>query len=206
MKVLYPYKDDGKDGQELYYSIRSMEKHFKDMTGCIVIGDKPSWYTGEHIPASDIEGRKEYSVYLKVKKVEGIVLYCNDDFYALKNFDSNLPNYYFGTCREMSRLVTERRFKDLFGKCLPEWKSFEVHCPMVIDTRLLNLDDEDRLLKTTYANRLNLPGVEQIDCKIRNDLNYGEVKERIKDKLFWSTSDNAYKPGILSMLKKLYGS
>lgn len=205
MKVLIPYKDDGKDGQELYYSIRSFEKHFKDLSGFILVGDKPSWFTGEHIPCEDIEGRKEYSVYLKLKKVEGIVLYSNDDFYALKPFDSNLPNYYFGTCREMSQRVTDRRFKDLFGQCLPEWKSFEVHFPMVIDTRLLDYDN-DCLLKTTYANRLNLPAVEQIDCKIRDNLNYGEIKERIKDKPFWSTHDNGDKPGVLSMLKKLYGS
>lgn len=203
MNLVIPYTDDGKDGFELRYAIRSMEMFFKDLHQVILVGDKPSWFTGIHIQASDIEGRKEYSVYLKLKKVEGVVLYSMDDVYALKPFDTNLPNYYFGTCREMSQRVTDRRFKDLFGQCLPEWKSFEVHSPMVIDTRLLDYDN-DCLLKTTYANRLKLPGVEQIDCKIKNDLNYGEVKERIKDKPFWSTHDNADKPGISSMLKRLY--
>lgn len=202
MKVLIPYSDDGRDGVELRYAIRSMEKHFRDMTGCVVVGDKPGWYTGEHIPFEDVEGRKEYSVYLKLKQVNETVLYSNDDFFALQDFDHRLPNYYFGTCREMAMRVADRRFKDLFGQCPPEWRMFEIHCPMAIDTRELDYDN-DCLLKTTYANRLNLPGVELVDCKIRSNLYYGEVKHIIKSRPFWSTHDNAT-GGILAMLKRLY--
>lgn len=204
MNLTIPYRNDNKDGHELRFAIRSMEKHFLSMTGCIVIGDKPTWYTGEHIPAQDIPDRKEYSVYCKLKLVNGTILYSMDDVYALQPFSRSLPNYYFGTCREMAMRVKDRRFKDLFGTCLPEWKSFEVHCPMVIDTTKLDWDDENRLLKTTYANRCPGNEVEQIDCKLRDDFNYGEVKNLIKGKPFWSTHDNGERPGILSMLNKLY--
>lgn len=181
-----------------------MEMYFKPLHQVILVGDKPNWFTGIHIQASDIPNRKEYSVYCKLKLVQGIVLYSMDDVFALKPFDESLPNYYYQDCRYWAAKSKERRFKDLFGSCLPEWKSFEIHCPMIIDTRFLNWDDEDRLLKTTYANRQQLPATEQIDCKLRSDLNYGEVKDRIKDKPFWSTSDNADRPGIKRMLDKLY--
>ena len=179
-----------------------MVKHFKDMTGCVVVGDLPTWYASEHIPCEDIPKRREQSVYEKIKKVEGIILYSNDDYFAFKDFDSSLPNYYHGICRDKARRMIDKTYKELFRKCNPEWLSFEIHCPMVIDTRLL--DFEDCLLKTTYANLLKLPGTISEDVKLRHNPSYGYVKEIIKGQSFFSTHDNGSHPGILKILKELY--
>lgn len=38
------------DGKELRYSMRSVVKHFQGEAKMTVIGDRPSWYCGHHIP------------------------------------------------------------------------------------------------------------------------------------------------------------
>lgn len=49
-------------GEELKHSMRSVLKHFQGEVKTTVIGDKPSWYTGHHIPCPRIpRNRKERS-------------------------------------------------------------------------------------------------------------------------------------------------
>src|SRR5574339_1299453 len=98
MTALIPYKHDPHNGLELRYAIRSLVKHFKPLTDITVIGDLPGWYLGKHIFHPDTPKRKEYSIYSKLMQVQDRVLYTNDDFFALKDFDESLPNYYSGTC------------------------------------------------------------------------------------------------------------
>lgn len=203
MRIFIPYKTTPDNGLEMKYVIRSMIKHFKDMTGCFVVGDKPDWYTGPHIYYTDIPNRKEYSIYCKLILIKEPVLLCNDDFFALKDFRADIPNYYSGTCREKLMVVTDRVYKELYLNCLPEWLNFDIHCPMVVDPKKFEWDI-DRPLKTYYANQNRLPGVQLQDCKLRGDLNYGEVKERINDRPFFSTHDNAGKSGMLQVLNELY--
>lgn len=180
-----------------------MAKHFKDMTGCLVVGDKPDWYKGDHIFYADIPNRKEYSIYRKLILIKETILHLNDDFFAQRDFDSNLPNYYSGTCRQKAMLLTDRTYKELYANCLPEWFNFDIHCPMVIDTTRFEWEI-DRPLKTYYGNQNKLPGTILPDCKFRGDLTYSEVKERIEGKPFFSTHDNADKPGVLKVLNELY--
>ena len=209
LTVFYPYTQTKDDGLELRFSIRSMVKHFTDMKAVIVVGEKPSWYTGDHIYFPDVEKRKEYSVLRKLLLVPAdmgtplTLLFCHDDVYALKDFDSSLPNYYRGTCREGAMTTKERRFKDMFNTCPPDWLNFEIHAPMIINTELIEDEDRDFLLKTTYANRNKLPGTDIADCKIKDDLYYSEARKIIKGRPFWSTHDNA-ENGVLTMLKELY--
>lgn len=207
MNVFYPYTQTKDNGTELKYSIRSMVKHFKGMDGLILVGDRPTWFRGYHIQCANIEKRKEYSVFRKLMLAkyftEGPVLLCHDDVFALQDFDSSLPNYFRGTCKNALLHLVERRFKDMFSDCPPDWLNFEIHCPMVIDPFKIEDEDRDFLLKTTYANRLRLPGIDIADCKLRGDMNRKEIRKAIKDRPFFSTADNA-KGDVLKCLKELY--
>lgn len=203
MRIFIPYKTTPDDGLECKYTIRSMVKHFKDMTGCLIVGDKPSWYKGDHIYYTDIPNRKEYSIYRKLILIKETVLHLNDDFFALQDFGTDLPNYYSGTCRDKLMVTTDKVYKELYLNCLPEWLNFDIHVPMVIDTRRFDWDI-DRPLKTYYGNQNKLTGTRLTDCKIRGDLNYSEVKDRIEGRPFFSTHDNADKAGMLSVLYELY--
>lgn len=179
-----------------------MVEHFTDMSGCIIAGDCPSWYKGEFISVQDVPGRKEYSIYRKLRLLSEPVLHLNDDFFALMDFDSSLPNFYFGTCAD--KQPTDKVYKDLYWNCPPHWKNFDIHCPIILDPDKFNTWDIDRPLKTYYANQNNLPGIEMTDCKIRgNGLDYNEILERIENRLFFSTTDNL-KDHLLSVIQDLY--
>ena len=186
-----------------------MVKYFKDMDGLILVGDRPAWFKGFHLQHSDIDKRKEYSVYKKLLTAKQYIypetklLLCHDDIFALQPFDSFLPNYYRGTCKEAIQWTKERRFKDMLLSCPPDWLHFEVHAPMVIDTSLIEDEDSDFLLKTTYANRNHLPGIDIADCKLRGELNTTEIRQRIKGRPFFSTQDNM-EGYVLKVANQLY--
>jgi len=207
MTVFYPYTATKDDGIELKYSIRSIVKYFKDFDGIILVGDRPTWFKGFHLQHSDIEKRKEYSVYRKLLSAYSIeqapMLLCHDDCYALQPFGADMPNYYRGTCTEAITRTVERRFKDMFAACLPNWMNFEIHCPMVIDPSKIRDEDRDFLLKTTYANRLKLPGTDIADCKVRGWKERSEIRDEIKDRPFFSTADNV-NAAMLDVLNDIY--
>lgn len=200
MNLVIPYKQQG-EGVELRYAIRSIAKYFKDLTGCIVVGDKPEWYTGEHIPFGDEFGRKEFSIYQKLIQVQGTVLYSNDDFFALKPFDSSLPFYYSGKVKSYSG--TDKRYRDLYRACLPNWLNFDVHAPMIIDTTKFEWIC-DRPIKTYYANQNGLPGTEIFDLKITGKYLYSQYRNMIKGRPFFSTKDNEDCPNMLRLWNELY--
>lgn len=178
-----------------------MVKHFRSLTSVVVIGDKPKWYKGEYIRASDIKGRKEFSIYLKLMRVQGTVLYSNDDFFALQDFDHTLPNYYSGLCRDRKPLVDP--YRTLYRNTPGEWRNFDIHVPMVIDTNHFEWNI-DRPIKTYYAGQNKLPGEVMEDCKISGKVTYEEVIERIKDRQFFSTHNNTGSGGLYQLLNELY--
>lgn len=168
MNLIVPYKDDGNNGHELRYCIRSMVKHFKDLSGVCLIGDKPDWYNGEHITMKD-EGRKEQNVVNKVlsSPYEDFLL-CSDDCFALKDFDSSLPLYYSvklkyykggGNYPERVRNVME---------LYPDGFMYDIHQPMVINLAKFkeahskgDWIKKDYLTKSMYGNFIG--GGEQLD-------------------------------------------
>lgn len=202
MKVVIPYRDDRNDGAELRYAIRSMVKHFTCMSGVVLVGDRPSWYIGEHIQMSDVPGRKEFSIYSKLKAVNGVVLYSNDDFFALKDFDDTLPYYFSGICG--SYRGGDRTYRDMYKACPPEWLNFDIHVPMVINTELFEWSSADRPIKTQYANSNNLPGTQLDDLKLRGPFAYSDMQMLTQDKPFFSLNGNAMYPPIHKFLNDLY--
>lgn len=204
MKCVIPYRYDSNHGEELRYAIRSIVMHFKELSEIIVVGDCPIWYTGTHVHADDIPGRKEFSIYSKLIKVQDRVLYTNDDYFALRPFDSNLPNYYDYFCRDMQAMSTDKMYKDLYGACPPYWLNFDLHCPMVIDTRLYDFWEFDRPIKTYYANTVGVAATSYSDLKLRGELEYSEIKRRIKNRPFFSIADNINRGGMPHVLKELY--
>lgn len=203
MQAIIPYKLRS-DTTELRYAIRSLVKYFTPLTNIIIVGNAPDWYVGDSVKFQDINRRKEFSIYSKLMAagLREPVLYTNDDFFALKPFDETLPNYYWGLCGE--KRPQNRMYRELYANCPKEWKNFDIHVPMIIDTSRFTNWPIDRPIKTQYANLNKLDGVALPDCKIRGCVSRDAVMEVIKDRPFFSTGDNAYRPGILQALNELY--
>lgn len=203
MNVVIPFKAAGTLGAiELKFAIRSLVKHFKPLNTIYVVGDCPSWYSGMCIHCNDIPKRKEFSIYTKLTQVQDKVLYTNDDYFALQDFDESLPNFYDIRCGE--KHPVDRTYRDLYRNCPSEWLNFDIHCPMIIDTRLYSNYPIDWPIKSGYANQLKLPGTYMKDCKFRGEWSYSEIKEEIKGRMFFSTHENIHRGGMLRVMEELY--
>jgi len=202
MKAVIPYKHDLHNGIELKYAIRSLVKHFKPLSGIIIIGDLPGWYSGEHIFYPDTPKRKEYSIYTKLMQVQDNVLYTNDDYFALQDFDESLPNFYDIKCGD--KHPVDRTYRDLYRNCPSEWLNFDIHCPMIIDTRLYSNYPIDWPIKSGYANQLKLQGTYMKDSKLRGECSYSEIKEDIRGRMFFSTNGNIHRGDMMKVMDELY--
>lgn len=56
ISAVWVYWQAGADGDELRYSMRSVERHFVDLKNIVVCGDKPDWFGGDHIPSPKVTG------------------------------------------------------------------------------------------------------------------------------------------------------
>lgn len=186
------------DYWELRHALRSLCQH-AGITRCVLVGGKPSWYTGEHIPFPDYTAdRKEENIRDKVLAA-GVdqFLYSNDDMFirdpVTQVYNKGLLSQTIvsrGTMGSYTRLLknTFARFGDV--------PNVDNHYPMY-----MKLNGVDRTewpqygygFKTTYAQ---LNGVESIytpDEKVSDVANVGDG--------WFSTNDDTKN---LQMLAQLY--
>lgn len=203
MRLIIPYRPK-LNSTELRYAIRSMCMYFTDLTGITLVGTPPDWYKGDHINVPDVKGRKEFSIYNKLRIAGNgeTVLFANDDHFALKPFGADLPNYYMNTCGEYAG--KSRVYRDMYMNCPSEWLNFDVHTPMVIDTSKLPEWTIDRPLKSLYGNMNKLQGTYYPDVKISGSPTYEECCDAIRYSDFFSTHDNTHHEGVLQLLQTLY--
>lgn len=235
MKVVIPYKLGPDDGLELRYAIRSLYKHFKGITGVALIGGVPSWFTGSFIQIAEPTAVKEYNMMLKVRMIaEPLFLYTNDDFFMLQDFDlDTLPFFYEKTCGARSNDFGYGPYKRMYEACPSDWYNFDVHCPMVMDSRIFESafkkyvgkgNEEAALpIKTMYGNHalsvtkliregsdkfyaFERPVSYAVDQKIKGMYHYHELKNMIEGRPFFSTTEmnGTLNDPMIRLLNELY--
>lgn len=211
MRLVIPYRLPADGGIELRYAIRSMVKHFKPLSGVLLIGDKPLWYVGDHIPYADLKGEKERSMQLKVLQApDEIFLYSNDDYFAAQDFGADIPNYYDTDCRDMAARHPIDSYRKMYNNCLPHWPNYDVHTPMIMYRNAFKISyakmDAQTPIKTTYANYFTFgPNREVIaDCKISGEHSTDEIIYATKDRPFFSTHDSAINLDMIGFLQSKY--
>ncbi len=55
LQFVYPYWHGGAQGDELRWSMRSIEKFYTGKATILLIGDKPDWYTGSYLPQTRVQ-------------------------------------------------------------------------------------------------------------------------------------------------------
>jgi len=190
--VVYTVKKGGSrsDDKELMYSLRSIEKHLKNYRNIYIIGHKPDFIQNViHIPAEDQSPIPDTNILRKLylacdnPDISDSFLFFNDDHYLLHDFDApTFPYYYCSTLKE----YLKRRARDGYGtRCtntmkylqgqkLPT-KHFDIHYPIIYEKAKFKQCFErippiynGYILKSIYANTLNINGVEIRDCKYTN--------------------------------------
>lgn len=210
MRVVIPYRLSC-DGLELRYAIRSMVKHFKPMTGVLLIGDRPEWYIGDHMPMADYKGEKERSMMAKLCAApDTVCLYSNDDYFALEDFGLDLPYYHDHDCRWYAMNHKQSSYRAMYNNCDPNWPNYDVHTPMIMVLGRMRIAFQEMIaqtpIKTTYATSAGcpLPGKWFTDIKLRTKETPDEYLRMVKGSPFFSTHDAAISEGLIEFLDYLY--
>lgn len=213
MDIVIPYRKDILDGLELKYALRSIEKNLLGWDDIILIGDRPGWYTGEHIPASDTPGRKEYNIYQKLliacaEDISEDFIMWNDDHYMLKLSEIKywhngpLVNEYKRMIGGRYRIAIQNTLEDL-----PDALNYDIHVPIVYNkTEFQNIFRnmaQEVCIKSYYSNKCQIKGHWMDDLKIEGQFTIKEIEELIKDKTFFSTGTMIFKE-MFSVLAELF--
>lgn len=161
MRVVIPYKRV--ENNDLYWAIRSIIVNYEPLEKIIIVGDRPSFQGDyEYLPCGEHRD-KEYSIYNKLKQVEGEVLFSNDDIFFMNRIH-DIPNYYIGLCGEKKN--TSPYYRRMYAKCPPHWLDYDTHCPMVMNTDFFPWRT-GMPLKSQYGNTMGVHGVLTEDFKVK---------------------------------------
>ena len=140
------------------YSIRSLCKHLHFDFEVVIVGDKPDWFTGKHIPTTPIRGSQYTRAFDIARKLEAICesdlvsedfIYCYDDQYALDRIglgyfgkvvasEKYTGDIIKGGSGNWNRLL-EVTMKMLGAPNRPLW-NYETHLPRMFNkTKLMQL-------------------------------------------------------------------
>lgn len=160
---------------ELLYSLRSL-----NMPGVVIIGEKPDWYTGNHIHHSE-GGCATLNIWTKLRAacldpaVSDTFIYANDDYFYLQPLQmsnwygmlQNGNNSYKELCRHTMRILRLNGLGNVF---------WDIHRPMYINkARFLECFDffEEHIriglgliVKSCYGNFIGMEGEHIPDLKL----------------------------------------
>lgn len=197
---------------ELRISIRSMVKN-TPVKKIIIVGYKPAFLTGViHIPFAD-GPRKAFNIHQKTLAA------CNeadefiqaaDDHFVLKPTD--FDNYFHGG------LIKEKKYHGSYGriaentkKVLPQGLFYNLHMPMKMKASTYkeimgryDWDKTEYLIKSLYANNIEVDGVQSSDCKIRDHMRRDGIEKFIRNRCFLSVGDAGLSVDMKRLLFEMF--
>lgn len=171
--LVIPLRNDGRYDQ-LRFALRSITTHH-NITRCILVGGKPSWYTGDHIPHKDYGPVfKEANIRDKViaANVHGEFLFANDDHILLKPINEVYNKGLLSEC------LSKRVGNGSYTRCLRntfehygDVPNVDIHCPMWMTGEgvLKTAFDWPQFgigFKTCYAQENCVESEYMEDCKV----------------------------------------
>lgn len=201
MNFVYICRDG--DNEELRYSIRSVIKHFPE-ANILLVGGKPSWYSGPFIKLSD-QGNKFESIvncYKEICKLDSIgdFILMNDDFFILKRPDS-FEHLYDGTLAKKIQRHTNRYGLSKYSRILSHANTtlkkmgiesplnYDIHTPMLFNKEMLSeILDLSLAPRSLYGNIFGVGGKNIEDVKV-----YKYSDNADMNSIYLSTEDNSFK-------------
>ena len=173
MKLVIPLKNDC-NYEQLRFALRSITANH-DITECVLVGGKPSWYTGYHIPHKDYGPIfKEANIRDKVlaARVKGSFMFANDDHIL---FSPLTETYNKGL---LSDCLRTRIGNGSYTRCLRntlehygDVDNVDTHCPMIMTGEGVEKTNFDWPqfgigFKTCYAQENGVSSTYMEDCKV----------------------------------------
>jgi hypothetical protein len=209
MNTYIPYKHTG--GEELRYALRSIEKNLSGYKDVYLITEQwPEWYNGYFLAHPDVSNTKRYNIISKLHEVKDKrFIFWDDDHYLLKPLHvNNIKNWYEG---DLSKALGEAHGKyhgaiNNTLKAFGNIRYFDIHTPCVYDKegieKIFKLNWGDYIIKSIFFK--DKEGEEMKDCKIDRPISREAIRERIKDRLFFSTGANGFKQQMKDFLNEQF--
>ena len=212
MTIVIPYRPDIHEGLELLYCLRSIEQNLTGFTDLVLIGRPPDWAKVKWIQVQDYAGRKQFTIYQKLLTIEADnFLMFNDDHFLLQPLQVHQFKYWHNglLADELNRGLS-MRYREAVNNTLKfqSGLNFDIHTPIVYNKaqfRKLFLNKQEEIcIKSYYCNSLKIEGEYMEDCKIDTLISKEAIKDRIKDRLFFSTGSNAIREPMKEFLQEAF--
>jgi hypothetical protein len=176
MNLVIPLKTDN-NYEQLRFALRSITTHHPEITNCILVGGKPTWYNGEHIPHKDYSQMfKEANIRDKTltaaATIQGSFLFANDDHILMQPISSTWNKGLLSDC------LRSRIGNGSYTRCLRntlehygDVDNVDTHCPMWMTAegvQLTNFEWPEYGIgfKTCYAMENKVSSEYMEDCKV----------------------------------------
>jgi len=228
ISVVIPIKSESKYGNtELVYALRSLQDKLKLESEVFICGEKINSLQGlKYIHCKDEKGKewKERNIYRKIlaacndDRVSENFIFMNDDHYLLEELET-IPYLHKGELMDTMKKanVDYRRSlnhsrKYLLSQGKPTL-DYDTHFPIIYNKRKFSATfvcmnwevPFGYVIKSIYCNINGVPGEYGGDYKIHVPMKYHQLKERLKNKKFFSTADGVMNTDMIKLLNELYG-
>lgn len=214
---------------ECLYTLRGINK-FHPSAEVTIIGEKPVWYKGDHIPYKENPLMcKEAKIFMKVleaAKHYDEFVFTNDDHFLLAPFDGR--NYAQYNLSHFDQLLISGPYKKVINNTMAiageTFPYYDVHCPIVMNSEMVMkmskrdwMQKKTFLVKSLYAytaglgsnNFSPLPdtGVADTfafsDRKIDAAWDISELDTMLTGRWIFTTAEQLYEP-MIRYLRRLY--
>lgn len=201
-------------GQEIKYSLRSLQQFGKNFNNVYLIGNK-SHYVNDMVKYYNVEDSPFYNKERRI--MEKLLFACdidelsnpfimfNDDYFLTKPIDfSNLPYYYQ---YDIKTKIEKRKTDDMYRRAMVNTKEalekkklpilhFDIHYPIAYHKEKFKEVMKQYnweigcgyIIKSLYCNTLQIKGEEREDKKIYISHNKKEIREFIEKTDLFSTA------------------
>lgn len=225
MDIVYICRDG--ENEELRYSIRSAVKNLPH-DNLWVVGGKPSWYTGNHIPVQQNKtkyenARNNMKIIAETEEISKDFILMNDDFFIMKpvkrmgtyhagNISARINSLKkkYGRSSYMNLLISTVRY--LRKHSIIHVLDYTLHVPFKMNRdKLLPILNETVSWRVAYGNLYKIGGRE---VKVRSGetkdvkvyVHKGElvgVGKNTISETYWSSQDESF-PTILPILQEAF--
>lgn len=209
--------------EELRFSLRSVERHCKEVDRIIVVGEKVGFLSDkvEYHYIKEEQGNKEYRIGMKIYNacksgiIKGDFGFMNDDFFFTRPFDWD-NNYAKSDLINRGVENYQKAIKDTRDYLIDlgfTTYHFDVHTPILYNSdkflallphiQKSMLTSNGMVVKSLYGNINKLQPTFYNDCKL-STLQTPRDFERIKDTPIISCSDGSWYNGVRAYLRQQY--
>lgn len=229
--IVIPYMHELSQGDELRYALRSWCKHMRDEFDVVIVGDRPTWYNGNHIQTGSIRNTpycRAFDITAKLYRITSDpnitteFIYSYDDVYLIG--DCTVSDFrLIVALSDNDRVVGSGKWKRMLQasrnlfKNEPVVYNYETHLPRMFNkewlNQLLNVYNfkmNALLVSTVYFNEYHddpdiiLEKDNPIKAGVYKSMTFPQLEIKIKDKKFLNHSENAYNNDMRKLLSRLY--